>query len=124
MYGGEREASRRKQIAVFGFGALAAPGHDEHIQVGNLTNNVGVAIGHGAQAIVNQGVGTDELAKLFATIYDSIDARPADPKVDKDEIKEKVQRMAQKGKHSHRTLHQGRWYTPETWSARHRKVGA
>jgi hypothetical protein len=40
------------------------------------------------------------------------------------EMKKKVLRMTQKGKHSHRTLQNVRWYTVETWSARHRKVSA
>src|SRR5206468_7977153 len=40
------------------------------------------------------------------------------------EMKKKVLRMTQKGKHIHRTLYDVRWFTPETWSARHRKVSA
>lgn len=38
-------------------------------------------------------VGGEALAKEFSRIYQTIDARPADPKVDKSEIKETVQKI-------------------------------
>jgi hypothetical protein len=54
-----------------------------------------VAWGRGAQATHTEGVGGAELAKLFAAIYQKIDARPADPDVDKEELAETVHKVEQ-----------------------------
>ncbi len=59
----------------------------------NITGSTGVAIGRNAQAYVSQGVSGDQLAALFAAVYRKIDARPEDPRVDKDELRETAQRV-------------------------------
>jgi len=61
------------------------------ITVGDISGSSGIAIGRGASATVTTGAG--DLAAAFAMIYQSIQARPADPAVDKDEIVEAVQRI-------------------------------
>ncbi len=69
------------------------------ISVGNVSGS-GIAIGQGAQASVRQGGDTAAFARAFAEIYAAINARPADPDVDRDEITETVrdiQQEAQKG---------------------------
>lgn len=65
----------------------------DQIQVGDISNSSAVAIGRGAQASVSQGLGGDDLVKLFAPIYQQIEARPEDPDVDKAELKETVQKI-------------------------------
>jgi hypothetical protein len=40
-------------------------------------------------------VGVEDLARLFAQIYQQIDARPEDPDVDKEELTETVQKVEQ-----------------------------
>jgi hypothetical protein len=52
-----------------------------------------IAIGRGAQASVTQGLGGDELAKLFAAVYQQIEARPEAPDVDKEELTDTVQKI-------------------------------
>lgn len=69
------------------------------IAVGNVSGS-GIAIGHGAQASVRHGGDADSFAQAFDRIYAAINARPADPDVDRDEITETVrdiQQEAQKG---------------------------
>ncbi|MBL8093361.1 MAG: hypothetical protein JNL73_04275 [Anaerolineales bacterium] len=63
------------------------------ISVGNISGSSGVAIGRGAQATVTTGANATDLVAVFAAVYQSIQARPADPAVDKDEIVETVQRI-------------------------------
>jgi len=65
------------------------------INVGPITNSTGIAIGHGAQSSVTQGVSGADLATLFAGIYRKIDDRPDDPNVDKEDVKYKVGRIEQ-----------------------------
>ena len=65
----------------------------EKITVGDISGSTGVAIGRGAQATVTQGLGGDELAKLFATVYRRIEARPEDPDVDKAELTNTIQQI-------------------------------
>jgi hypothetical protein len=67
----------------------------DKIIVGNVTNNSGIAIGRGAQATVATGLSGNEAAQLFQAIYAQIQARPADPSVEKDEIQGKVQQIEQ-----------------------------
>jgi hypothetical protein len=60
----------------------------------------GIAIGHKGQSQVQQGGDADAFARAFAQVYQAITARPPDPDVDKDEIKDTVQAIqeeAQKG---------------------------
>ncbi|HLF27403.1 MAG TPA: hypothetical protein VJG32_13800 [Anaerolineae bacterium] len=54
---------------------------DRSIRVGNLTNATGVAIGHGAQARVEQLSGgmSDELVNLFARLAHQVNALPDGP---------------------------------------------
>lgn len=69
------------------------------ITTGNVSGT-GIAIGHKAQAQVQQGGHTDALARAFAQIYAAIKARPEDPDVDKDEVTntvKSIQQEAQKG---------------------------
>lgn len=65
----------------------------DKISVGDITSSTGIAIGRGAQATVSQGLGGDEIARLFEAIYQQIEARPADPDVDKEELTETVQKI-------------------------------
>jgi hypothetical protein len=72
----------------------------ERIRVGNITGSTGVAIGRAAQATVTQtqGITGDDLTTLFATVYQRIEARPADPNVEKQEIAEAVQKVEEEAK--------------------------
>ena len=65
----------------------------DHISVGDISHGTGIAIGRGAQATVTQGLSSEDLSELFATIYREIERRPTDPDVDKEEITEAVQRI-------------------------------
>jgi hypothetical protein len=67
----------------------------DKISVGNVTGSSGVAIGRGASAVVNQGVQGGDLATLFAAIYRQIETRADDPAVDRDEIRQTVERVEQ-----------------------------
>lgn len=74
-------------------------GNGSNIRVGNLTGNTGVAIGAGAQAHVTQGVSGDQLAQVFASVYQQIESRPDDPDVDKEELTDTIQKVeAEAGK--------------------------
>jgi hypothetical protein len=66
----------------------------DKIEVGNVSGK-GIAIGRDAQATVTEGVSVEELAKLFAAVYQRVDGRPEDPNVDKDEIAESIQKIEQ-----------------------------
>jgi hypothetical protein len=71
----------------------------DKISVGDVSGT-GIAIGREAQAHVTTGSDQAAFAKAFAQIYTAINARPADPDVDKDEISETVKAIeaeAQKG---------------------------
>jgi hypothetical protein len=52
-----------------------------------------LVIGRDGQATVTQGLGGDEIARLFEAIYQRIEARPEDPDVDKEELTETVQKV-------------------------------
>lgn len=65
----------------------------DKITVGDITNSTGVAIGRNARVQVHSGLDATSAAELFRAIYARIDARPADPNVDKDEITETVQKI-------------------------------
>jgi hypothetical protein len=79
----------------------------DKITVGNVSGNiVGVAIGSHTQLTVTQGLGGDELTKLFAAVYKQIEARPENPDVDKEELTStvrKVQEEAAKGEKANPT---------------------
>ncbi|MFL7790769.1 MAG: zinc-ribbon domain-containing protein [Anaerolineae bacterium] len=66
--------------------------YGDKIEVGNVSGK-GIAIGRDAQAAVTDGVSVEELAKLFAAVYQQIGDRPEDPDVDKGEIAESVQKI-------------------------------
>ncbi len=70
-----------------------------NIRVGNISNATGVAIGHGAQAVVNQtSASIDEVTKAFAGIADAVNQMPNGAK--KDDAQEAVQKLeaeAQRG---------------------------
>ena len=59
---------------------------------GNISGNA--AIGTGAQVTQN-GLGSQDIGKLFDAIYQKIDARPEDPNVGKEEITENVKNIQQ-----------------------------
>jgi len=83
----------------------------DKITVGDITGSTGVAIGRGANATVTTGLSATDAAQLFNAIYAKIAARPADPNVDKNEIKETVQKIQQEasaGEHANETK-LGRW---------------
>jgi hypothetical protein len=65
----------------------------DKITVGDISGSTGVAIGRGAQSTVTQGLGSDEIARLFAEVYQQIKARPEDPDVDKAELTDTVQKI-------------------------------
>jgi len=65
----------------------------DKISVGDITDSTGVAIGPNAQAQVQQGVSGAELAALFQAVYQKVEARPADPDVEKEEIVAQVQQI-------------------------------
>lgn len=65
------------------------------ITVGDITGSTGVAIGRGARATVTTGLGSPDLARLFVDIYRQIEARTADPDVDKEEVVDTVKRIEQ-----------------------------
>jgi hypothetical protein len=67
----------------------------DNITVGDITGSSGIAIGRGTQATATTGASAAELAKVFADIYKKIEARPADPNVDKEEVKQDVRRIEQ-----------------------------
>lgn len=69
--------------------------NSDDITVGNITGSIGVAIGRGASATVTTGLSGLEAANLFASIYRQIEARRADPNVEKDEIAETVRKIEQ-----------------------------
>lgn len=70
----------------------------DKITAGDITGSSGIAIGPGARATVTTGLSGSETARLFQTIYAQIQARPADPSVEKDEIQGKVQQIEQEAK--------------------------
>jgi hypothetical protein len=80
-------------------GCIMNTGGDQ-IKVGNISGSKGVAIGRQAQATVTESYGVTgaELTKLFATVYQRIDARPPDPDVDKAELAETVQKVEEEAK--------------------------
>ena len=65
----------------------------DKISVGNISGSQGVAIGRGARATVQSGVGSKELSEVFSAIYQKIDTRSPDPEVEKEEIKDQVKRI-------------------------------
>jgi hypothetical protein len=72
------------------------------VTTGNVAGT-GIAIGHGASASVSQGLGAEELAKLFDAVYRRIEQRPDDPEVDKEELAQtvgQVQREVAKGENA------------------------
>jgi len=70
------------------------------ITVGDINEATGVAIGHGAQAVVTQTGGAgDEIAKAFAIVFQKVEAMPAG--LAKDDAKDAVSKLeaeARKGK--------------------------
>ncbi len=67
----------------------------DQINVGNISNSTGIAIGRGAKATVSQGLSSEDLAKLFASIYREIQSRPSDPAIKKENITEVVRKIEQ-----------------------------
>ena len=67
--------------------------HGDRISARDISGTAG--LGRGAQVHVQQGISADEVAQLFARIYREIEARPAPPDVEKEEITEAVQQIEQ-----------------------------
>ena len=65
---------------------VAGGKYDVHIQ-----DSSGIAIGDGAS--VHQGLTGEQVAALFASVYRQIERRPADAQVDKDELRQAVERI-------------------------------
>jgi hypothetical protein len=65
----------------------------DKISLGDISGSTGIAIGRGARATVTQGLGGDEIARLFAEVYQQIKTRSEDPDVDKEELTETVQKI-------------------------------
>jgi hypothetical protein len=93
--GGSKTINQQAGGDIVGRDKITNIQHDDSIKVGPISNSTGIAIGHGAQASVTQGVSGADLATLFAGIYHKIDDRPDDPNVDKEDVKYKVGRIEQ-----------------------------
>jgi hypothetical protein len=65
------------------------------LTIGAITGSSGIAIGSGASASVTIGVRGNELAALFQSIHQQIEARAADPAIDKAELTTAVNRIEQ-----------------------------
>lgn len=65
----------------------------DKITVGNISSSSAVAIGQGAQATMQYGLSSNDLAMLFKKVYQQIDARPEDPNVEKAELTQTVQNI-------------------------------
>jgi hypothetical protein len=81
--------------------------------VGGGVHGTGIAIGHKAQAQVQQASSANDLAQAFAHVYAAIDARRDHPDVDKAELTETVQKIeaeAEKGDAANETK-LTRWFT-------------
>lgn len=63
--------------------------------IGDITNSAGIAMGREAQAHVAQGISGSELTALFQAVHKQIEARPADPNVEKEEIAQQAQKIEQ-----------------------------
>jgi uncharacterized caspase-like protein len=70
----------------------------DQIRVGDISGGRGIAIGRGAQASVHEGDTGPDLGALFARIYREIEGRAADPEVEKEELKEVVQKVEEEAK--------------------------
>ena len=65
----------------------------DQISVGDISGSQGVAIGRGARVEIQSGIRAKELAELFSPIYQTIESRPRDSIVDKEEITDHVRRI-------------------------------
>ncbi len=65
------------------------------IHIGGAVSDSNLIIGNHNRITQSYGLQGDEIAKLFAIIYQRVEARPEDPKVDKEEITQAVQRIEQ-----------------------------
>jgi hypothetical protein len=73
---------------------------------GQVTVSGGDFVGRDQVKTVTHGLSGDDLARLFAQVYQTIEARPEDPDVDKEDLTElvqKVQREAAKGEEANPT---------------------
>lgn len=60
---------------------------------GSVSGNNVVLAGNHIQVTQSNGVSREEIAKLFETVYKRIEERKDDPEVEKEEIKQTVQRI-------------------------------
>lgn len=66
-----------------------------NIHIGGSVSGSNLIVGNHNKITQTNGVSEDEIAKLFAIVYQKIEARPEDPQVDKEEITQTVQRIEQ-----------------------------
>lgn len=102
---------------------LKKPGESQsNITVGNITNATGVVVGHGSSSTVNQsGLSGEEIAKVFSTLYERIEAMPTGPaKEDARDAVKKLEVEAHKGEKADESRVQ-RWFSflaetaPDVW---------
>ena len=65
------------------------------IYIGGSVDGSNIIAGNNNRITQSRGIQGNEIAKLFAIIYQKIEVRPEDPKVDKEEITQAVQRIEQ-----------------------------
>lgn len=95
------EQHKRKNKPQDGNHPIISPA--EEIKVGNMSGNVGVAIGSGAQAVVTQSieVTTDEIAIAFKVLQQKVNAMPGGPdKNIADNVVKMLEAEARKGEHA------------------------
>ena len=85
----DKKSSKAKTEQIKGTGGNS-------IRIGSSVsgNNV-VLAGNHIKVTQSNGMQAAEIAKLFAIIYQKIETRPEDPKVEKEEITQAVQRIEQ-----------------------------
>lgn len=65
----------------------------DKIRIGNIASGASVAVGRGSHSSAVNIQAEKDLAQHFAQIYAQIEARPEDPQVDKDELRDTVKRI-------------------------------
>lgn len=65
----------------------------DKINIRDISDSTGVAIGSYAEATVTEGIGGSKLTSLFDAIFREIDSRDEDPAVAKEELTQTVQEI-------------------------------
>ena len=66
-----------------------------NIHIGGSVSGSSLVVGDHNKITQSNGLQAAEIAKLFEIAYQKIEARPEDPRVDKEEITQTVQRIEQ-----------------------------